>query len=140
MKSKLTIFIAALFIIVALFVSIFTLYTNSQSTAPKTKAKLIEFTNANSKFIVPSGKTWVINNVFSSDIYRVYIKSINGEILTDFNKLRRPSLQLDADHFPIILPENTRFELIVLDLNYGDTVTEANDSAKVLLNYTETDN
>ena len=76
MKSKFSIFVATLFI------SVYALSVNAQTTLSKGKAQLIEFTNATAKFTVPVGNTWVVNNVFSYydrgiDL-KVYIKSING--------------------------------------------------------------
>jgi len=48
-----------------LFLTTWTLTINAQTTIPKGKAKLIEFTNATAKFTVPEGKTWYIKNTFS---------------------------------------------------------------------------
>ncbi|MCX7728634.1 MAG: hypothetical protein N2203_04100 [Bacteroidia bacterium] len=62
MKLKLTIFI------VTLFLSVWILSGNAQTTISKGKAQSIEFTNASAKFTVPDGKSWVIINVFSDHL------------------------------------------------------------------------
>lgn len=127
MKSKLTIFLATLFL------SVLTLSGNAQTTTPKGKAQLIEFTNATAKFTVPDGKTWVIYNVFSDYItnvtlsnerydgedIRIFFKSINGITKTDLTKnlygtqLYRSTNASTTVGMPIILPEKTTFELII---------------------------
>jgi hypothetical protein len=127
MKSKLTIFI------VTLFLSIWTSSVNAQTTVPKGKAQLIEFTNANAKFTVPDGKTWVIYNVFSDymtnvtlsnnrydgEDIRIFFKSINGVAKTDLTKnlygtqLYRSTNASTTVGMPIIMPEKTTFELII---------------------------
>lgn len=141
MKSKLTIFLATLFL------SVCTLFGNAQTSMPKGKAQLIEFTNATAKFTVPAGKTWVVNNVFSNydrnnDI-KVFVKSLNGAIMTDLYKQEFGTLLYHSRdpgyviQYPILLPENTGFELIILS---GDWDAQTICGKKAFLNYTEVDN
>ena len=109
---------------------------NAQNTIAKGDAKLLEFKNATAKFIVPEGKTWVIYSAFSDyftdlrfDEYgnniqesiHIFIKSMNETIKTDLSKgLFGPSLFTSMENvsthmgFPIILPEKTSFELILV--------------------------
>lgn len=129
MKSKMT------FFIVTLFLSVCLLSGNAQTTIPKGKAQLIEFTNATANFTVPEGKTWVIYNTFSdyctdmktddrgrltASSIRIFIKSINDVTKTDLTKkifgteLYRSRDAGKAIRMPIILPEKTKFELILV--------------------------
>ena len=39
------------------------------------KANIVEFTNATAKFTVPSGKTWIIQNIFSDGYTNFKIKN-----------------------------------------------------------------
>ncbi len=132
---------------VTLVLSVCSLSANAQTTILEGKAQLIEFTNATAKFTVPAGKTWVVNNVFSNydrnnDI-KVYIKSINGAIMTDLIKKEYGTLLYHSRdmgfviQYPIILPENTSFELIVIS---GDWDAQTISSKKAFLNYMEVDN
>lgn len=141
MKSKMTSYI------VTLFLCIFSLISKAQTTIPKGKAQLIEFTNATAKFTVPSGKTWYLNSVFSNYDrnlnIKVYIKSINSNILTDLTKNEYGTLLYHSRDmgfvikFPLIFPENTNFELIILS---GDWDVQTICNKKSFLNYIETDN
>jgi hypothetical protein len=123
MKSKLTIFLATLFL------SVCTLSGNAQTSLPKGKAQLIEFTNATAQFTVPAGKTWYLYNIltdFETDVkddkgdyyvyfIRVFIKSLNGEVKTDLKTYKMgPQLGGEGTGYPIIFPENTSLELIQL--------------------------
>ena len=141
MKSKMTIFI------VTLFLSFCSLSVIAQSTIPKGKAQLIEFTNVTSNFTVPPGKTWYINNVFSNynrelDI-KLYIKSLNGTILTDLSKKEYGTLLYHSRdmgfviQYPIIFPENSTFELIIVS---GDWELQSLCDKKAYLNFIETEN
>lgn len=141
MKSKLIFFFAVLFI------SVWSLSGNAQSTIPKGKAQLIEFTNSTAKFTVPDGKTWFINNVFSDYegnpmvskydnkiagcSISIFFKSINGVSKTDISKnlygaklYSTSGLSLEM---PIVLPEKTIIELIII---YNDF----NEDAKKVFN------
>jgi len=136
MKSKFTAFIATLFLSVCIFSG------NAQTTIPKGKAQLIEFTNSTAKFTVPAGKTWVIYNTFSdyctdmktdadgalvAPSIRIFIKSINDVIKTDLTKkIYGTQLYMSRDAgktigMPIVLSENTKFELILIS---GDAFKE----------------
>jgi len=94
------------------------------------KAKLIEFSNASAKFVVPDGKTWIIHSVlytYSTNIrkeegenyyissrVRIYFKSLNGVQKTNITRnIYGP--QLHNDNLPLVLPEKTTFELISLE-------------------------
>jgi hypothetical protein len=78
MKSKLT------YLLATLFLCLWAVCANAQTTTPNGKAQLIEFTNATAKFTVPAGKTWVVNNVFSSSeiekdvTNQIILKKINN--------------------------------------------------------------
>ena len=98
-------------------------------------AQLIQFNNSTAKFSVPNGKTWEITNVFSAavgpdafgyndgwavyDEVRVFIKSINGDVLTDLSTWQLgPVIYRGPNHerthaLPIILPGGTEFELLI---------------------------
>ena len=85
MKLTLTIFFAAFFL------GVCNLSSNAQTTTPKSKAQLIEFTNATAKFTVPLGKTWTVHSVFTSfpvddNTYSITFKSINSILITDISK------------------------------------------------------
>ena len=110
---------------------------NAQNTIAKGDAKLLEFKNATAKFIVPEGKTWVIYSAFSDHLtdfkstengvsvepIYIFIKSLNETVKTDLSKkLYGPVLFFSVEWnytpklmaFPIILPEKTSFELILV--------------------------
>jgi len=81
---------------VAIVLTVLALSVNAQSTIPKGKSHLIEFTNSTAKFAVPEGKTWYIYNVFCENYYTegteekeagILFKSINNII---FNKGKGP--------------------------------------------------
>jgi hypothetical protein len=142
MKSKLTIFITTLLL------SVWSLSVNSQTIVPKGKAQLIEFTNATAKFTVPAGKTWTVYGAFTSYnvsdeyTYSIFVKSINGTVLTDISKnlvglLVYSSNGLANINRPLYLPENTSFELIVTK-RLQETRTPYDN--KAYLNYIEIDN
>jgi hypothetical protein len=143
MKSKMTIFI------VTLFLSVCTFSSNAQTTTPKGKAQLIEFTNETAKFIVPEGKTWAIYNAFTTvpegdNIYSIWVKSINGIIITDiskkiFGKILYSSYTLVDIILPLILPENTTIELVVLKKDDATGIRSLYDQI-AFLNYIESEN
>ncbi len=128
MKSKLTNLFATLFL------CLWAVCANAQTTTSNGKAQLIEFTNATAKFTVPAGKTWVVNNVFSSSEIEKYeynyiiLKKINntdygsnGPVLSNYERT--------SFSYPIIFPEKTTFEIQIKDLN-----------AKAIIIFTEVDN
>jgi len=141
MKSKLTIFI------ITLLLSVWSLSVNAQTTVPNGKAQLIEFTNATAKFTVPLGKTWTVHNVFTSyptddNTYSIWVKSLNGIILTDISKNILGKLLFSSNaaaniNLPLVLPENTSLELIMIK-KVGETRSLHDKSA--FFNYTETEN
>jgi hypothetical protein len=143
MKSKMTIFI------VTLFLSVCYLSGNAQTSMPKGKAQLIEFTNETAKFIVPEGKTWTIYNAFTTvpqdeNIYSIWVKSINGIIITDiskkiFGKILYSSYTLVDIILPLILPENTTIELVVLKKDDATGIKSLYDQI-AFLNYIESEN
>jgi len=141
MKSKLTTFIAGLFLTVCSF------SVKAQTTAPKGKAQLIEFTNSTAKFTVPEGKTWTVHLAFMAypsddNLYSIAIKSINGVILTDLSKNIIGKLIFHSNllanlNLPLVLPEKTVFELIIYK-KLGETRSLYDKNA--FLNLTETEN
>ncbi len=141
MKSKLTVFIVTLFLCVGY------LSGNAQTTTPKGKAHLIEFTNATAKFTVPAGKTWTVHGVIVSfptddNTYFIKVKSLNGVILTDYSKNMSGTTLYHSNalinlNLPLVLPENTSVELIIIK-KVGEIRSLYDKSA--FLNYTETDN
>jgi hypothetical protein len=133
-------------VIAALFLSLCALNVTAQTTVPKGKAQLIEFTNATAKFTVPEGKTWIIYSIFSDyvtggqvklndytkkneleeeDDIRIFIKDLNGVPKTDYLKniygtqLYRSTNASTVIPYPIIFPEKTTVTLIVLKGNLG---------------------
>ncbi len=130
MNLKMTVFI------VTLFLSVCSLSGNAQTTIPKGKAQLIEFTNATAKFTVPEGKSWYIYSAFMDnqivnytesnyDMTYILIKSLNGKIHTDLTK-NIYGTRLYAGRsgncnisYPLILPEKTIIEFIILAGEYN---------------------
>lgn len=114
----------------------------NSGTSPMT-ANLIEFKNSSANFTVPKGKTWEIVNVFSKSVgpggvsfsasgyskydeVRIFIKSINGSVLTDLSNLELgPVIYRGPNHertqaLPIIFPEGTSFELLICTGTWGE--------------------
>jgi len=133
MKLKLT------FFIVAIVSTVLALSVNAQTTIPKGKSQLIEFTNSTAKFAVPEGKTWYIYNVFcepsftkgteETDAY-IILKSINNIV---FNKGKGPLVYYYNTalvvNFPLVFTEKTQFELEIF-----------NSGKKAIMTYVEVDN
>ena len=84
---------------------------------------------------MPEGKTWVINSIFSSSVgeiiknadgtqtvspVRIYIKTLNGDIKTDFAGNRFGPQVYQSNNtaatvsYPITLPAGTKFSLIIV--------------------------
>jgi hypothetical protein len=129
-----------------LFLCVFSLSSIAQTTTPNGKAQLIEFNNTTANFSVPDGKTWVIYNIFSDytvdgvmkyneydkknryegglDI-RIFLKDLNGVEKTNYVKnffgtqLYRSTNASTVIPYPIIFPEKTTFNLIVLKGELG---------------------
>jgi hypothetical protein len=139
MKLKITVFI------ITLFLSVCSLSSIAQTAIPKGKVQLIEFNNATSKFTVPDGKTWIIYNIFSEyavdgvvkisehtnekyfdylDV-RIFLKELNGVEKTNYIKniygtqLYRSTDAATVIPYPIIFPEKTTFNLIILKGDLG---------------------
>jgi hypothetical protein len=119
----------------------------AQTTNSNGTAHLVEFSNANATFKVPLGKTWVIQNAFTShpiddNVYYIFIKSLNGITLTNISnnttgKLLYHNNALANVNLPLYFPENTEFELIIMKKIDG---TRSLYNNKAFLNYTEIDN
>ncbi|MBD3636980.1 MAG: hypothetical protein HUJ25_06505 [Crocinitomicaceae bacterium] len=122
-----------------LIVAIFFLSLNGLSQ--EKEAKFLQFNNFSSNFEVPEGKTWVINSIFSSSIgeiiensdgtistlpVRIFIKTLNGDIKTDYAGNRFGPQVYQSDNtaasvsYPITLPENTKFSLVIVVGNPGN--------------------
>tara|TARA_B110000003_G_scaffold274723_1_gene315393 strand:+ start:1000 stop:1731 length:732 start_codon:yes stop_codon:yes gene_type:complete len=121
------------------------------------KAKLIEFSNASAKFVVPDGKTWIIHNVISdyvtnlrkdsygtffTDEIRIFIKSLNGVSKTNitrriFGPLLHRTTGFFGHRFPVVFPEKTTFELITFQ---GDLESLKKYNGKSYLSLVESSN
>lgn len=137
-------------IIVVLIICVWSYNVIAQTSVPNGKAQLTEFTNATAKFTVPAGKTWEILSVLTSTDegdkqMQVLIKTINGNTLTDLStKMYGPSLCGSHNYssvavpvqYPIVLPENTTFELVIITTG----ATPSLCYKKAFLNYIETSN
>jgi len=112
----------------------FLLLFMSSTTQQKTP-QFVQFNNFSATFEVPVGKTWVINQIFSSFTneiktntdgttspvpVRIFIKALNGDIKTDFEGNRFGPQVFQSDNtaatisYPIVLPEKTTFSLLIL--------------------------
>jgi hypothetical protein len=158
MKSKMT----TLFNV--LLLSLWFLPVNAQIDVPKGKAQLIEFTNETAKFTVPEGKTWMVYSVFSDYVtegtinineysqekelvgtkeIRIFLKDLNGIEKTNYSKniygtqLFRSSNASTVITYPIILPEKTTFNLIILK---GDLGSPQLYKGKAYISLIETEN
>jgi hypothetical protein len=158
MKSKMT----TLFNV--LLFSLWFLPFNAQTEVPKGKAQLIEFTNETAKFTVPEGKTWLVYSVFSDYVtegtinvneyskekelvgtkeIRIFLKDLNGIEKTNYTKniygtqLFRSTNASTVIPYPIILPEKTTFNLIILK---GDLGSPQLYGGKAYISLVETDN
>lgn len=98
-------------------------------------AKFVQFNNFTATFEVPAGKTWVIHQIFSgftSEVktdengtvttlpIRIFIKTLNGDIKTDFEGNRFGPQVFQSDNtaatvaYPLVLPEKTSFSLVLV--------------------------
>jgi hypothetical protein len=115
----------------------------------RVKHNYFEFSNATAKFTVPGGKTWTIYNAFTTipqddNTYSIWVKSINGIIISDISKkiwgkLLYSSNGISNINIPLILPENTTIELIVIKRDDETNIRSLYDK-NAFLNYIETDN
>lgn len=95
-------------------------------------AKLMQFNNFTANFEVPAGKTWIIHQIFTSfttDVepgttqpkpIRIYIKTLNGDIKTDWAGNRFGPQVFQSNNtaatisYPIVFPESTKFSLVMI--------------------------
>ena len=111
------------------------------SFSQKDEAKFQQFNNFTAQFEVPVGKTWVIQQIFSSfttqiitavdgtseaNPVRIFIKTLNGDIKTDWEGNRFGPQVFQSDNtaavinYPITLPEKTKFSLVIVQGNPGN--------------------
>ncbi|MBK9191490.1 MAG: hypothetical protein IPM77_08210 [Crocinitomicaceae bacterium] len=102
-----------------------------QEKAPK----FVQFNNFSASYEVPAGKTWVVNQIFTSFTnevktnadgssnpvaIRIFIKTLNGDIKTDFEGNRFGPQVFQSNNtastisYPIVLPEKTTFSLVMV--------------------------
>lgn len=144
---------------IILFLSIIIFQLSANKSAAQNfngKANIVEFTNATGKFTVPSGKTWIIQNIFSDSYTNfkiknkygedescrvlVYIKNINGNVKTDFiTEKYSKSINNNSEFNPIHLPENTTIEFIIAYNDFVGKKTKIYDSSATI-NYIEITN
>ena len=114
---------------------------SSATIAQKEEAKFQQFNNFTAQFEVPEGKTWVIQQIFSSfaaevntttegtsefSPVRIFIKTLNGDIKTDWQGNRFGPQVFQSDNtsavinYPITLPEKTKFSLVIVKGNPGN--------------------
>ena len=98
-------------------------------------AKFVQFNNFSASYEVPAGKTWVVNQIFTSFTnevksnpdgtsnpvaIRIFIKTLNGDIKTDFEGNRFGPQVFQSNNtaatisYPIVLPEKTTFSLVMV--------------------------
>ncbi|MEX1002499.1 MAG: hypothetical protein WDZ35_10335 [Crocinitomicaceae bacterium] len=103
-------------------------------------AKFIQFNNFSASFEVPEGKTWIIHSIFSGAVgelikhtdgttstlpVRIFIKTLNGDIKTDYQGDRFGPQVYQSDNtaatiaYPITLPSGTKFSLVIVTGNPG---------------------
>jgi len=131
MKSK--IFFSLIFLL--------SISTLNVSKAQQKTAQFIQFNNFTASFTVPEGKTWIINQIFSSFSsevktnldgtktvvpVRIFIKTLNGDIKTDYagNRFGPQVFQSNNSSatvsYPIVLPEKTVFSLVIIKGDPGN--------------------
>lgn len=109
-------------------------FSGSVMAQPK-EAKFLQFNNFSADFEVPEGKTWMIQSIFSSSVgelienidgtstvipVRIFIKTLNGDIKTDYQGNRFGPQVFQSDNtsatiaYPITLPEGTKFSLVIV--------------------------
>lgn len=120
-----------LFICITLFLMMSLIYQEKA-------AKFTQFNNFTAQFEVPAGKTWVIQQIFTSftevntnnqaPAIRIFIKTLNGDIKTDYAGNRYGPQVFQSNNtaatvaYPIVLPEKTSFSLIMLKGDPGSCV------------------
>jgi hypothetical protein len=135
------------------FVSILN-YSFIAQEVSKGKSLLIEFSNTSEKFKVPEGKSWVIYNVFSdnganpkinkftqkiaNDPIYIFLKSINGTTKTNLASNNFGTMLYYSDDnskpikMPVVFPENTIFELLIVHFDYNDEIFKLFDGVGYL--------
>lgn len=116
------------------FVMVSILFMATSFVLQDKSPKFVQFNNFSANFEVPAGKTWVIQQIFSSfttDVkpgdasatltpIRIFIKTLNGDIKTDYEGNRFGPQVFQSNNtaatvaYPIVLPEKTSFSLIIL--------------------------
>ena len=106
---------------IALFSSFF---INAQDLPIDGKVHLIEFDNKNSKFTVPTGKTWIIYNILgdientqTEERIRIRLKRVNNLIFKYGGPMVYKYAMATDGTFPLIFKENTIFELEIFHSN-----------------------
>jgi septal ring factor EnvC (AmiA/AmiB activator) len=133
-----------------------TIYT-LENQAEQGKNKLIQLSNQSFKFNVAAGKRIAIHQViadYTSGIttdslgnndareIHVFLKAINGEVLTDVTKKQLGPQLFSSQHpqnalnFPIIFEENSKLEVQIFEGPLSDLKPYG---GKILLSYTEKD-
>lgn len=156
MKSK--------FLYLSIIFFSFVLNSKAQTAIPNGKVKLIEFTNDSANFNIPEGKAWIIYSVFSDYIVdgvvkfddyekksfldksldvRIFVKDLNGLEKTNYlnniygTQLYRSTNASSVIPYPIMFPEKTTFNLIILK---GDTGNLQLHNGKAYISLIEIDN
>lgn len=107
-------------------------------TYQEKSANFVQFNNFSAQYEVPAGKTWVIQQIFTSftqvgtnndsPAIRIFIKTLNGDIKTDYAGNRYGPQVFQSNNtaatvaYPIVLPEKTSFSLIMLKGDPGSCV------------------
>lgn len=125
MKTKILSIITICFFVIA--------FNNSYSQEQSANFK--QFNNFTSTFEVPSGKTWIVQQIFSSYTaevvtnpdgsssivpVRIFIKTLNGDIKTDWQGNRFGPQVFQSNNtsatiqYPITLPAGTKFSLVIV--------------------------
>jgi len=105
------------------------------ASAQKKTSKLQQFNNFTAQFEVPAGTTWMIQSIYSDfaakvsensdgttsiEPVRIFIKTLNGDIKTDWEGNRFGPQVYQSDNtsatiqYPIMLPEGTKFSLVII--------------------------
>ncbi len=122
-----------------LFVAV--LLTIGRVSAQSQSPKFIQFNNFSATFEIPAGKSWVIHQIFSNFSagtltnadgsksaipVRIFIKTLNGDIKTDYagNRYGPQVYQSNSSSatvaYPIVLPEKTTFSLVIVKGDPGN--------------------
>ncbi|MEO9533673.1 MAG: hypothetical protein ABJG68_01640 [Crocinitomicaceae bacterium] len=130
----------------------------STAIAQSKQVKLQQFNNFTAQFEVPAGKTWVIEKIFSNftsevkvnpdgsistPAVRIFIKTLNGDIKTDWQGNRFGPQVFQSNNtsatisFPITLPALTKFSLVIVE---GDPGACKAFSGSGYISYTEISN